>query len=73
LISFSDKLSDDEAAALANYVRVTWGGRRTTDAGDGARIALSAPLAALFLRRELANSGQSLDRAPCISFFLLPS
>jgi mono/diheme cytochrome c family protein len=25
---FSDKLSDNEAAALANYLRVTWGGQK---------------------------------------------
>jgi mono/diheme cytochrome c family protein len=25
---FSDKLSDGEAAALANYLRVTWGGQK---------------------------------------------
>jgi mono/diheme cytochrome c family protein len=27
---FSDKLSDTEAATLANYLRVTWAGRKTT-------------------------------------------
>jgi len=27
--SFSDKLSDAEAAALANYLRVTWGGQKS--------------------------------------------
>src|SRR5204863_780240 len=26
---FSDKLSDGEAAALANYLRVTWGGQKS--------------------------------------------
>ena len=25
---FSDKLSDNKAAALANYLRVTWGGQK---------------------------------------------
>jgi mono/diheme cytochrome c family protein len=25
---FSDKLSDEEAATLANYLRVTWGGQK---------------------------------------------
>ena len=25
---FSDKLSDEDAAALANYLRVTWGGQK---------------------------------------------
>jgi mono/diheme cytochrome c family protein len=26
--SFADKLNDSDAAALANYLRVTWGGQK---------------------------------------------
>jgi mono/diheme cytochrome c family protein len=35
---FSDKLSDEDAAALANYLRVTWGGQK----GDVTAAAVRA-------------------------------
>ena len=39
---FSDKLSDEEAGALANYLRVTWGGQQGDVTGRcRARAAVS--------------------------------
>jgi mono/diheme cytochrome c family protein len=34
---FADKLSDAEAAALANYLRVTWGGQKGDVTADAVR------------------------------------
>ena len=34
---FADKLSDAEAAALANYLRVTWGGQTGDVTADSVR------------------------------------
>jgi mono/diheme cytochrome c family protein len=34
---FSDKLSDGEAAALANYLRVIWGGQKGDVTSDAVR------------------------------------
>jgi mono/diheme cytochrome c family protein len=34
---FPDKLSDAQAAALANYLRVTWGGQKGDVTADAVR------------------------------------
>ena len=40
---FADKLSDDQAAALVNYLRATWGGQKP-DGSGGAGVEADAAM-----------------------------